>query len=156
MSTTTDGQICFGIDLGEDYHELPWYTEEYEHDIEAWWMDVKDYKRPFKVYTEDGMDYLDGMRDDTKVKEYFRHQRDWLTSNPIPIEMVNTCSMDYPMYIIATPKSIRNVNRGYPEPFKPQELKVTLAESSALISFCKEYDIEIDSEPQWYLSSYWG
>jgi len=90
------------------------------------------------------------------LKEHFHHKREFEKEHPLPITLINYCGGNHPLYIIALPETVRIANRGYPETFDPQELTVSMSEKAILIGFCKVHNIEFDSEPQWYLSSYWG
>lgn len=155
MSVSTDGQICFGIALGEGI-ELPWEDEDGDGYIESWWRDVQGYKPPFEMYNDRGS-YIGGVTpSEEKHREYYDHQYAFEKTHPLPVELVNYCSGDYPIYILAVPDSVKCAGRGYPKLFDPAELTVTKAEVDALLEFCADYGIEYDGEPQWWLSSYWG
>lgn len=152
MGQSTDGQICYGFKFDEG-HEFPW--DEHD-DIEAWWLDiVHGYKPPFEMYTPEG-NYVGGKRwPDEKINEYYVHRNKFEESlPPLPVKLVNYCSGDYPMYILAVPQSYKEANRGSPEAFDPSELVVTEHQQAALWDFCKTHGIEHD-EPRWWLSSYW-
>lgn len=151
MGVSTDGQICFGVKFEEDY-EFPWATEE-DLDIEAWWKRECGFVPLPGVWTEAGEKY-DGVTGE-QVKEYFAHQREWEKQNPIPVVEVNYCSGDYPMIILAAPSSVNTNNRGCPLEFVPQELIPDERETQVLQDFCNKYELE-ESDPKWWLSSYWG
>lgn len=154
MTVSTDGQICFGVLLEKD-HKLPWDNGDYDGWIESWWMDVQGYKRPFEIFNESG-NYIGGMKPpEDKRREYYDHQHTFEKAHPLPIKLVNYCSGDYPMYILAVPGNSKRASRGYPESFDPAELTVTQEEVDALLQFCDDYGIEHD-EPKWWLSSYRG
>lgn len=157
MSTSTDGQISYGILFDEGY-EFPWSTDEYEDDIDNWWREVNGYINPIdSPYTEDGAGYKPGYSSNhPQVDEYWRHPREWKEANPIPVELVNYQSGEVPAYILAVPSTVQTARRGYPEPFVPESLIVSGQDRQALIDFCAKYDIEMDTPPSWYLSSYWG
>lgn len=158
MSTTTDGQICFGIAFEEEF-EFPWKAEQFDGDIEDWWRFTNLYKEPFEIYDDnDPSGYAGGVKpSEEKILEYYTHRREWLKANQLPVVEVNYCSCDYPIYMLAVPSSVKNANRGNPLVFKPEELQVTPKEQLDLMTFCINYEIEIgDSNPEWYLSSYWG
>lgn len=53
MSTSTDGQICFGVVFEEDY-EFPW---DDENNFEKWWQTVNGFKPSFEIYDDKG-EYL--------------------------------------------------------------------------------------------------
>jgi hypothetical protein len=155
MSVSTDGQICFGILFEEDF-EFPWSQEEYFHDIEQWWLEeILQYKPPFKLYEDGG--YIGGIKpQQEKIDEYYEHQNNFEKKNPLPVSLVNYCSRDFPIYILAVPSSVVGCCRGFPTKFKLEDLVVTEEEINKLVQFCKDHNIEYESSPQWYLSSYWG
>ena len=158
MSQSTDGHICFGILLEEGAGPFPWdEDDEYGYgDIEEWWRKINGYKPPFEIWEEHVAEYLPGVTLEMK-DEYYNHRRDWKKVNPVPVELVNYCSCDYPMYIIALSETCKNANRGYPEAFEPNDLVVSAERAMELINFCKKYGIDMGEEyPRWWLSSYWG
>lgn len=146
MSTSTDGQICYGFAL-EDGAELPWHKEEYDNDIGEWWL-YAVCKYPRKAdgvvsLSKEWHEYIDG-------KFAFRKQ------NPCPVELVNTCSANCPMWIIAIPSSIRFARRGYPIAFAPSDLQISPDDTARLLGFCETHGIATVGKSAWYLSSYWG
>jgi len=144
MSTSTDGQICFGVLVDE----LP------DDNLDSWWLDVLGYEPPFKLY-ESGS-YINGVKpSEDKIKEYYAHKFDFQEIHPLPVTLINYCSRDHPMYILAVPSSVRSARRGYPEPFDPAGLKVEQNEVEKLLRFCDDYNLKC-SWPRWWLSSYWG
>lgn len=156
MGTSTNGQICYGIVIGEDEdQELPWNDEKYEGDIDEWWLiEACGYKPSVELYDDAG-NYLNG-REPTKeeTSRYFEERREFEKAHPLPVVLVNYCSGDYPMYAIATPSSVITANRGNPTLFVPSLLDVAREEAEALQRFCAEHGIE--GTPQWMLTSYWG
>ena len=126
MGVSTDGQICFGILFDEGF-EFPWDSNEFEGDIEGWWtFDVLEFRHSFEIFTPEG-EYLGGERPpEERITEYFRERREFTERNPeLPVELVNCCSGDCPMYILAIPKTCYSASRGYPEELDPQKLTVT-------------------------------
>lgn len=163
MGQSTDGQICFGVAFPEGF-EFPWDVDEKaDGDIEEWWKNLKGFKPLFEMWDEHG-DYKDGKEpSDAEKKKYYDHKDKWEEENPVPISLVNYCSGDCPMYMIAVTTSLKKNNRGYPEAFEPSKLTVTPDEIRVLKEFMEKYipfedieDKEFDPEPKWYLSSYWG
>lgn len=157
MGVSTDGEISYGIAFDEDY-SFPWDDEQFEGDIDNWWLDVNGYKPPFELYDEQG-EYINGVIPSNEViKEYFDHQRAFEKDMPaLPVELVNVCSNDYPMYILAVQGIGMIASRGYPKAFDPDSLVVTADQQNALREFCKAHGIDIEgNEPGWYLSSYYG
>lgn len=155
MGQNTDGQICYGIDVSEG-EELPWEDEEYKGDEEEWWMIESGFKWEGKEPFDEHGNYAQGVKEgDPLIDEYFAARMKWCEEHPLPIEMVNTCSGDCPMWIVAVPGTLVTACRGYPESIDPSTLfnidPEKLAQWSA---FCEKYGIE--GEAGWYLSSYWG
>lgn len=154
MGTSTNGQLSFGVCFKEGF-EFPWDAEPYEGDYKTWWRDVRGFKNPVdSPYTETG-EYKPGVTKDSPViDEYFKAQREWDKANPFPVEVVNYCSGEYPMWMLAT-KHISN-RRGYPEAVDLAALIDTKAALSTLMDFMAEFKIECEESPKWWLSSYWG
>ena len=157
MSTSTDGQICFGVLIEEDA-DFPWEDEEWDGDIEDWWLrGIHGYKPPFEMFDEYG-EWIGGQRwPDEKREVYYRVKREFREAHPLPIELVNYCSAEYPMYIIAIPESCLTANRGYPKEFGPNLVDRDVSNWCVILKhFCKAYGIEYKGDPTWWLSSYWG
>ena len=156
MSQSTDGEICFGYKFEEEYG-FPWV--ENEDDPEDWWAeDVHNYKPPFKMFTEDGQ-WVGGKEWPVeKRKDYWLHKENFKENMPkLPFKLVNYCSAECPMYMLATPSSILTARRGYPLEFDPRNLKVIESEIKELNAFIAKYDLKPENEaPSWFLSSYWG
>jgi hypothetical protein len=169
MSTSTDGQICYGIPF--ENLDFPW-EGKYEGDIEKWWQDVNGFKHSVEIYSDtDKSGYIDGQKPKQSVIDtYYKEEREWLKTNPLPVELVNYCSGGAPLYILAVPESFKSNSRGFPLEFNPAELQVTPEQRQNLIDFCEKYlgekiakhndeeynDVKITLEPKWYLTSYWG
>lgn len=156
MGVSTDGEISYGIPFDEDF-EFPWDDELYDGDIEDWWRAVNGYKPPFNLYDERG-EPIGGVRPSfERISEYFTPRDAFDKEHPIPVELVNAQSGEYPAYIIALKGTVLTASRGYPKAFDPASLIVTDDQRNTLIEFCNTHDIDIDDkEPHWYLSSYWG
>ena len=157
MGVSTDGQICYGIRF-EDEFQFPWDAEEWEGDIEAWWVEhVNGYRPPFRLYDEKG-EYLNGVKPSKETLDaYFNPLWEFKKSHPVPVELVNACSGDYPVWILAAKGLTITANRGYPQSFEPSSLVATGKKTVELIEFCEKYDIETGGEePKWWLSSYYG
>lgn len=152
MGVSTDGQICFGIMFEEDF-EFPWGDEEEDQ----WWTyKVNGYKPPFELYDEAGQ-YLGGKRPPQDVMDrYYEALHEFEAAHPMPFKLVNYCSYDYPMYILAVPESFIKNSRGFPKAIEPSALTVTTEARDALLKFCGDHGIKFEGEPRWYLSSLWG
>ena len=157
MTTSTNGQICFGFKI-EEGTEFPWDDDKWDFDIDNWWVfeTLGEWTPPFKLYDEDG-EYIGGVKPSEEViDKYYKDRREFeKNAPPLPVKLVNCCSAEYPEYILAVPSTCQSASRGYPESFDPDELQVDGVEYLALVDFCKKYGIETD-EAEWWLSSYWG
>lgn len=164
MGVSTDGQLCFGVKFEEGF-KFPWDAKPFAGDIEAWWMALRGYKPIFEMYDERG-EYKDG-KEPSKAQQaaYYDHKAKFKDVNPLPVVLVNYCSYDCPMYIIAITSSSKQNSRGFPEIIDPTKLIVTDEEIRGLKDFivthvdlaaAKEDNEEFDPEPKWYLSSLWG
>lgn len=151
MGVSTDGQICFGALLEEDT-ELPWQDRD---DIEDWWEEVKGYRPNPQLFDEHG-EYLNGVEPPKEqVDAWLKHKREWKKENPLPVELVNVCSAECPIYILAVPGTGVSASRGYPKRIDHLDLHL-VPDATALIDFCRKYGISIKEQIGWYLSSYWG
>jgi len=157
MSVSTDGQLCYGILLSEDA-ELPWQTEEYDYDIEDWWIvKILGFKHSFELFDEKG-NWLEPRQSKKIEDKYFQEQIDFKDSHEkLPYELVNVCSGDYPMYMLAITDTCISASRGEPQKIDIYGLRgISQEEDKDLLDFCKKYGIETSGESGWYLSSYWG
>jgi hypothetical protein len=73
-----------------------------------------------------------------------------------PVEIVNVCSCDYPIHILAVKGSVRTCSRGYPTDIDMNTLlsSVGAKKHQELLEFCNKYKIDTDEEtPKWWLGS---
>lgn len=168
MGVSTDGQICYGVAFDEgEGSEFPWRNDGEDIDINEWWHDQHGWKESddnpagaFYPYTAEGgyKSCLKLKRDDERIGKWYEAKQKWIAENvpPLPVQEVNYCSSECPMYVLAIPSSFRNNNRGYAEKFNPAELIVTQEEVNNFLEFCEKYEIELPCQPAWLLTSYWG
>lgn len=157
MGQSTDGEISYGILFDEDT-EFPWNAEQFENDIDNWWVEgVHGFKHSFEMFDEQGA-WLPGFeRDKAAHDRYYGERRAFEKAlPPLPVELVNVCHIDHPQYVLAVRGTVKTANRGYPKKFAPAELVVSDEQRAALLGFCAEHGIEPADEPSWWLSSYWG
>lgn len=151
MGTSTNGQLCYGVAFEEDF-EFPWGD-----DIEDWWVyTVHKFKHSFELFDSAG-NYLNGRepsRDENA--RYWQERRDFEALHPLPVEVVNYCSGDYPMYLLAVPGTVRVARRGFAEPIDPSSLVVSDEDRDRLMGFLNDHGIDVPSPPGWLLTSYWG
>lgn len=132
MGVSSDGEISYGIVFEEGY-EFPWDVD-HDGDPEEWWIS-KVLQLIYKDYAE---------------------MHAILKDNPLPFQLVNYCSGEYPMYILAVPGTLKSAYRGSPKSFTLDELQVDEEASKKLIAFCEEYGLEGESAIGWKLTSYMG
>jgi hypothetical protein len=126
MGVSTDGILVFGIDLDE---EQPEFMDGYDD----WWH-----------FT----DVVGGVEDaDYAIRSKLREE--------FPVDLVQHCSYDYPMYILAVNGTERRNNRGYLTEINPEDMIIPQEKIDKFKAFCEEYGIEWQ-EPKWYLISMWG
>lgn len=154
VGVSTDGEICYGIKYEEGY-EFPWY--EVDLDIEDWWIyEVHGFKHSVEIYDEHG-EYINGTIPPVEqIHAYFNERDNFKKEHPLPVELVNYCSEEYPEYILAVPSSLKTASRGYPVEINPSGLVVSEEEKAALVAFCNQYAPGGEDGPKWWLSSYWG
>lgn len=158
MGVSTDGQICYGVIFPEEF-QFPWGDTEKDN-IDTWWIEkVHKYKPPFQLYDEKGAEIGNPTKE--RSDEWWEHRRVFEKAHPLPVTLVNCCSLSHPKYILACPSSIMISNRGYPQPFLRSGLQAEPREIMALGKFLEEHlKVPLDEgnspTPQWYLSSYWS
>lgn len=154
MGVSTDGQLSYGIVFEEGF-EFPWDYPDFDGDMDEWWMFVNGFENPIESpYTSDGQGYREGFNENSpEIPEYFKNRRNWMESNPLPVELVNYCSLEYPIYLLATKHYC--ASRGYPEEIDPRILLDTTEPKERLKKFVNQYGIQTDCEPRWWLTSFW-
>lgn len=154
MGVSTNGQICFGI-LLEEGVTLPWADDDGERYIDDWWRDQCGYVPTKQLYDEDGK-HLPGVTKQD-VDDFYKHRREFDAAHPCPVVMVNVCSGDCPVYIIAIPDTVKSARRGYPEKIdRDADFALNPKLVQLLEEFVDKHEIEYEDGPHWYLSSYWG
>ena len=150
MGVSTDGQICYGIAFEEDF-AFPWGDN-----LEEWWTyKVHGFKHSLELFDADGS-YLNGRKPTAaETERYYGERRAFNATIPLPVQLVNYCSGDYPMYALAVPSTVLTASRGNPTVFEPSALTVTRSEKDALLKFLADHNIEAPSEPAWLLTSLW-
>ncbi len=153
MGVSTDGQLSYGCVFEEGF-EFPWDDEKYDGDIEEWWMDISGFVNPVECpYDEDGNYKLGFDEGSPEIGKFFESERNWLKNNPIPVELVNYCSGNYPMYLLAS-KSI-TASRGGPTNVDQDFMSDEETVHKKLIDFLTTYNIDYySSQVGWWLSSY--
>jgi len=152
MGLSTNGEISYGVLFDEGY-EFPWGDK----DIDDWWLDVNGFKHSFEIFDEHG-EYLNGVRpSDDVIDKWFEEKEDFKkTIPPLPVEMVNYCSGDYPMYILAIPGTVQTANRGYPTKVSPGDMMISDSSLNSFREFITRFELKPSDTENWYLTSYMG
>jgi hypothetical protein len=142
--------LYYGVVFDEGF-EFPWDT----WGEEDWWIEeIVGWKPPVELYDKDG-NYINGFEPSKEDHEkYYASLRKAREENPFPVKLINYCSGDCPMWMIAVGQGYR-ASRGYPEKINPELLVVSTEEVEILQGFIEKY-IGAYSAPGWYLTSYWG
>ena len=105
-----------------------------------------------------GVVFEDGYEFPWDAEEFSGDLDDWWrtenTDHPCPVELVNYCSGDSPMYGLAVSKSTQTAHRG--TPVLIEGLGLSIQETAPLKEFLAKYNLKPEGEAGWYLSSYWG
>ena len=152
MGQSTDGQLCYGLCLDDDV-ELPWVDEDGNDELEQWWLNVNQFRPAHEIYDENG-DYLNGQEaTDQQIETYWDERKQWLDAHPLPFELVNYCSGEWPMYILAVPGTLVTASRGCPEIVSAET--IVAHDISPIVELCAKYSAH-ESRIGWFLSSFWG
>ena len=160
MGISSDGQICYGIEF-EDEYEFPWEDEEWNQDIEKWWcFGICGYKPLFKIYDENG-EHIDKNISPKKINEYYEQYNNFKKINPMNVDIIQHCTYENSIYIIAVPNTYQYNSRGYAKEIKLRE--ISEKEENHVINFCEKYCKTISSfdvfpkmELKWLLTSMMG
>jgi hypothetical protein len=141
MGVSTDAQICFGFEIGDEGDELKdLFPDLFGEDI-----DDEEF--------DDVIARLAGLEPWSKdrAEDYYERKRKLIEQ--CPVQLVMHCSHDVPMWILAVRGTFRNSNRGYALeidlPTIPDE-KV-----DAFRVWCEQYNVEYQ-EPLWLMTSLWA
>ena len=152
MSVSTDAKIFYGIAFEYGY-EFPWHDDY----IEEWWIyGANGFKHSLELYDTEG-NYLNGRKPSREeISRYYGERKSFSKSYPIPVELINYCSSDYPMYALAVPGTVITAKRGYPEVIDTSSLVVDNEKVDAMLKFCNDQGIELERNLSWILASYYG
>ena len=163
MGMNAVATISLGI-LFDEEAQLPWNGEEYDGDMEDWWYHVKGGAKanPNEFpFTPEG-NYKEGFSrasNCVKTNAWFDWRQEWREENPCPVDLVSYGSDAYRREVLIVKDAEQRVYDYEPEILdakKIMSLKTALEGSSMLKKFCKEYGIEHEDGPHWYLSAYYG
>lgn len=164
MGRSVTASICFGV-VFEEGQYWPWSPEEmddmdYEDapdwygDVEEWWRHTNNYEELSGIYNE--WDTYPNVSEADKEK-YWAHHRQWLENNPLPVEEVNYCHGDYPMYILAIPRTVTTAYQGNPKRVPQDVLELSETEIQNFLDFFDQHGLQYEeSQIGWWLSGYYG
>lgn len=152
MGVSTNGQLSYGVVFDEGY-EFPWDVD-WDGDADRWWRSVNNFVNPYEYPYDDVGNIKPGMTEEQRDK-YWRAVFDWDKANPLPVEIVNYCSGDCAMYLLAVKGFHFSASRGYPEAIDIDDLTRIDDAHKVLTDFMARWGIS-GGEPMWWLSSYWG
>lgn len=143
--------IAYGLIVDRD--ELPWRSEEDDHDIDEWWRKKHGYKPPFDLYDEKG-EYIVNPTPQSCIDEWYEHRKAWDDANPCPFGAVEGNEGEEEVIITSTlindlyfdwDNGIQEVDT---DAFDlDDEQKESLEKIKALFD---EMEIEIKRGPGWY------
>lgn len=142
MGTSTDGILCYGFHLTDeedDYAEVEW-LKEHDGDFEEFCAHLAGLEQP---------EHHDYKRD---WPEYWKAKRE--AHAALNVDMVQHCSCDYGMYILAVKDSVHGASRGYPKKLG-QKIDAMPGWVTSLRDFCERINIPY-KDPEWILCSYWS
>lgn len=154
MTTSTDAILCYGISF-EEGTSFPWDEDD---DFEEWWYYTRlGFTSTEDIYDDEGYYLKSITENDPRIDKYYQERIDFKEHQPLcPYDLVQHCSYEYPMYILALSRTITNASRGNPEAIEPSDMIIADIETKEMIAFCMKYEIEFNDDPKWWLSSYWG
>lgn len=155
MGVSTNGFICYGIAFDEDY-TFPWGTNDYE----SWWfINICKFKPTVEIYTEIGS-YVNNKEPDQKtIDNYYNEYSKFKKDHPMPFDVENYCSGDYPMDVLVVNESVIKCGRGEPTEinFSDIQNKINNSNLKSFMDFINTYiPDKKNTEPKWMLCSYWG
>lgn len=166
MGQSTDAEIAFGVDFGDDHPLLGEDEDEGSEDLGDYLAARTGLIDPDSEIPEEinygSLDDFARWKDEnpewTKRTRVYR-QKVLELEDEAPIEIIAHSSGEYPMYIVAIKGTHLVASRGYPKEFEPTALWVDAASISAAQKFCEEYEINTEDhhfeDPKWLLFSMW-
>ncbi len=157
MGSDARVHICYGVILDDDA-EYPWDSEEFNGDLEEWWITkVKGFKHSFEIYEND--EYINGQKPKQSIiDKYHDEKNDFIKSNPLPFELYDCGSTSYGDCIKVLGLKEPSFYSDWEEPSEIDFSKLVVSEKDKLsiISFCEEYEILYEKEPTWYACCTYG
>ncbi len=150
MGTSTDAILALGFDLGEELPEKLFILDEeraeradyFEFDT---WFKQNVFEEPEPDIEKDGDAWSAWYkRSNAALEEY-------------PLNIIQHCSSDYPMWFLTFRGTIERAKRGNPVAIEYDFLNQQIPDDKLnfLKEFCDEFGIEWQ-EPKWHIFSMWG
>lgn len=161
MGQSTDGIICYGVDLGE---ELPWVAnEEVWGKLEEHGFGPDDCDDEVMAYLLGGLpmfksDLVSGTDEwGVEYTAYYK-ERDRILKD-FGVTLVRHCSGECPMYILAMTSTVKEASRGTPE-----ELDIPSMMSAPCMPYAisgmeeamQKIGVTGEFNPKWLLCSMWS
>jgi hypothetical protein len=147
--TSATANLSYGF-IFEEGFEFPW-TDDEDCDIEEWWMDVNGYVNPVECPFDDKGEYKVGFTI-ADADARWRNHREWLKSNPVPVEIVEYGWAQNPCIILAV-KELRSNSDCDPVAVNPDSRSISEEGHQRLVEFVRKFGIETTGEPGWWLSA---
>lgn len=138
MGISSNGVLAFGFDLGEDLSETGLKPD-----------DEGDWEFEDLIAKEAGIEpWSENAAED-------RYDRKKTAIAACPVDLVQHCSFDYPMYILAVRGTYLTASRGYAEKIAPEFINVPPENIEKAKKWCDDHRIKWQ-EPSWILASLYG
>lgn len=141
MSISSDGQLIFGFEIGEEDEKPDFLFDEDGEEIE-----FDDFICNLAGLTEWHPDL-------PNADEIWEKRSQAIKS--CPVDLATHCSYDYPMYILAVRGERFTAWRGHTVEIDTDLLKVSEDSITAMKEWCGRNNIEF-KEPKWLLCSMYG
>ena len=153
MGVTTNGILCYGFPLGDEDDVAPsWLIDGDPEDENSEAMDFEDFLAKLHELPHPPGKWSDDEATKARLREYWDKKSKLVEE--VGIELVEHCSEEYTMYVLAVTESVTTATRGSTIELG-QAITTKQEWSEKLRAFCEKAGIEF-KEPQFLLCSYWG
>lgn len=151
MGVSTDGILCYGFSLGDEGGVLPsWLLDGDPEDEDSNAIEFVDFLAKLYELPHPG-EWSGDEATLARFHEYWDKQRQ--LEKDVGIEVVNHCSGEYPMFILAVAESVKTAARGSITELG-QNTTANPEWEDKLRAFCEKAGIKFE-EPQFLLCSMW-
>jgi len=138
MGQSTNAIMAFGIDLGEELPDSFHAHDDEDDGFESEHFLACDFCIEIPEWTPE------------TNTEYWKAK--WTAIAAIPIELIEHCSSEYPMYFLAVRGTKQTALRGHTVDADQRDIEPS--EIDALRAFCERHGVEW-KEPKWQIFSMW-